>query len=261
MKETITIYMPISRLEYLPSVFARLEIMHCDASRVNLLTIVDGDNALYIEARNLTQKSKFNQRLCVQYKPDDKKNKFRHFDPATRRKRISEINNVAHDNMPKCDYVMGLEDDTLISDITLEKFISDYHFYPNAGFIEGVQLGRWGISYVGAWNVDDIYDPAKIVSQMPSKDLRQIDTGGFYCYITRYENFMSHHHKPYDVNSLGPDFYYGIELRRQGMLNYIDWNIQTTHRTNGKDITLQNTEPERVTLLKEVNKWRQVREI
>jgi hypothetical protein len=50
-------------------------------------------------------------------------------------------------------------------------------------FIEGVELGRWGVPYVGAWRADDVYEPTKFESAMPQEgptagSVEEIDAGG-----------------------------------------------------------------------------------
>jgi hypothetical protein len=40
-----------------------------------------------------------------------------------------------------------------------------------SGFIEGVELGRWGIPHVGAWRSDDVYDMQWLESATASSEL------------------------------------------------------------------------------------------
>lgn len=249
--------MPVSRPDFLEKVFHNLEMLECDRRNTNLLVIVDGDAKLFVDVRNRVEMSKFNQRLCVQYQSKVKKMQY---DLKVRRNRISDIHNTFKKYMAgdfgAIDFVMGIEDDTLIPLDALKKLKQDYSIHPFAGFIEAVELGRWGIPYVGAWKVDDIYTPTKIESLMPSSGLTQVDAGGFYCFMTTIDNYMMHHYKPFGNNDLGPDMEFGIALRQQGLENYIDWSINCIHKSKEGDISLGNTQPRIVTFIKKDEQWR-----
>lgn len=254
-----TIIMPVSRVDYLDAIFARLEMLECDRKDTNLLCIVDGSPKLFVDVRNRVEMSKFADRLCVPFEPTERYGKM-HF--LSRRFRISEIHNELRKNIQSCDYVFGLEDDTIFSPDSLKKFLKHYSIYPYIGMVQGVQIGRWGIPAVGAWKVDDVYSPKVINSLVPPKldkknVLQEIDAGGLYCFMTTRDNYVSHDFKPFENNDMGPDFDFGIELRRRGMMNYIDWSITTTHRTQKGDITLLNTEPRHVRFEKKETRWRQ----
>lgn len=256
-----TIILPVSRAEHLDAIFARLEMLKCDRTKTNLLVIVDGDVNLFVKARNYVEMSKFHERLCIQFKS---KHAFRHFDYMARRLRISDIHNELKQYIKDCDYVFGLEDDTIIPLDALERLKKIYSVFPYAGFVQGVQLGRWGIPHIGAWKVDDIYNPTKVSSMIPKKPsihdkniVQEIDAGGFYCFLTKRDNYVKHDFKPFDGNGLGPDVDFGIELRRGGALNYIDWGLTTVHKTKTEDLSLLTTEPRIVTFMKKENRWRQ----
>jgi len=200
--------------------------------------------------------SKFNERLCIQFKS---KHKLRYYDLLGRRLRISDIHNESKQYIKDCDYIFGLEDDTIFQTNVLTKLLKDYAYYPHAGFIEGVQVARHGIPHVGAWKIDDIYYPTIVESLPPGVGIDEIDSGGFYCYLTKKENYMNHEYKPFGspMNVLGPDVNYGLELRRLGLLNYIDWEIPTTHKTKNKEITLANSDIRIAVFKKKDLKWSQ----
>lgn len=252
-----TIIMPVSRSTYLDKLFYSLEILQCDAANTNLLVIVDGDAKLFIEVRNKVEMSKFAQRLCIQFKS---KHVLRKYDVLGRRMRIADIHNEIKMHLWESDYIFGIEDDTIVPSNSLKKLLADYALYPYAGFIEGVEVGRWGIPYVGAWNTDNVYEPTEMVSvTVEKKDdkVEQIDAGGMYCFLTKHATYTNHLFKPFDNNGLGPDVDFGIELRREGLLNYIDWSVLCIHKTGDKDITLTNSEPRVVTFKKKEGRWRQ----
>lgn len=250
---TTTIVMPVSRPDHLDAIFARLELMTCKRTETNLLVVVDGPPDLFVKTRNYVEMSKFNQRLCVQYENKEKK---KNTDYYARRFRIADIHNLIKQHVPRCDYVFGLEDDTIFPTNALEVLLKNYAVYPYAGIIIGVQLGRWGIPCVGAWKADDVYEPTKITSVMPEKGVTEIDAGGFYCFVTKRDSYVAHTFKPFE-NGFGPDVDYGIELRRKGQLNYINWDIRTIHKTKSGDISLLTHTPSQVTFTKKESRWRQ----
>lgn len=250
----VTIILPVSRKDYVDRIFAMLELLECDVSKTNLLVIVDGDNQLLVNVRNKVEMSRFNERLCFQFKS---KHKTRHFDILGRRMRISDIHNKFKDSIKDCDYVFGIEDDTIVPTNSLIKLIKAYGIYPHAGFIQGVELGRWGIPYIGAWKIDDIYETTKIESTELKEGLHEIDAGGFYCFMTKKDNYLNHFFKPFGNNDLGPDVDFGISLRKLGLLNYCDYSIKCTHKTKHEDITFSNSEISRVSFIKRNNQWRQ----
>jgi hypothetical protein len=252
---SVTIFIPISRPEHLDRLFHSLEVLDCDAEQTNLLTYVDGDQELFLKTRNLTQQSKFVERLCVHR---GVQRRTPQFGLRERRKRIAAIKNESKTLIGECDYIFGIEDDTIVPSHALAQLLSDYASYPHAGFIEGVELGRWGIPYVGAWRADDVYEPTKIESLMPGHDVEEIDAGGFYCYLTRRDLYISHEYKPFGYNDLGPDVDYGLYLRRNGYKNYIDWRVKCEHRMKGgMAISLSKNEPRQVAMIKEGDTWKQ----
>ncbi len=264
MFKTVTIFMPISRDNWLETIFARLELLECDRASVNLFCVVDGDFALYEKVANFVANSKFNTRETLWFKS---KNKLKYYDYVMRRVRIADIHNKAKELMPKADLIFEIEDDTLIRTSALKKLLGTYMWYPQAGLVTGVQLGRHGIPSVGAYRFDDVYKPTVAKSAMPPTGTLQfmteaIDAAGFYCYLTRYELFTDHEFKPFERNSFGPDVNYGIELRRQGYDNYINWEVTTIHKTvNRGDISLVSSEPFPLVLSNSSGRWRQERHL
>ena len=254
-----TIIIPISRPDYLDKVFHSLEMLKCDPAETNLLAIVDGPADLFLNVRNRVEMSRFAQRLAIQF---NSKHKLRHYDLLGRRMRIADIHNEIRKHIWDCDFIFGLEDDTIIPFNALQKLMRAYGMNPYAGFIEGVEVGRWGIPYIGAWKIDDVYDTKRIesiaVQDALMKDpVQPIDAGGMYCFLTRSENYLNHEFKPFDRNALGPDVDWGIELRRQGLMNFIDWSILCTHKSKDRDYTVLNSDVKVVTFEKQETRWRQ----
>lgn len=256
MKNKVTIILPVSRATFLDKVFAALEFLDCDSSNTSLIVIVDGDDNLFLDARNRTEFSKFSSRLCVRYTSKLEKSENNIF---IRRDRIADIHRQIKQYIGDCDFIMGIEDDTVFPDFTLKLFLEDYVLNPHMGFVEGIELGRWSYPYIGAWRIDDIYETKKITSILPEDDsesLAEIDAGGFYCFLTRRETYMGHEFDTFEDNSLGPDINFGISLRRKGYSNFIDWHINCTHMSESGNIVLGKDTPKRLTFMKKNEYWR-----
>lgn len=252
----VIVFIPISRDQHLDRLFVSLEALDCDTETTSLLAYVDGDRFLYERVSALVEASKFAGRRCVK-RPYEKPTNGLH----ERRRRISAIKNESKRLIGECDYVFGIEDDTIVPPHALSKLLSDYAAYPYAGFIEGVELGRWDIPYVGGWRADDAYEPARIESVMPPENregVEEIDAGGFYCYLTKRELYMMHEYRPFGYNDMGPDVNFGIYLRQQGFKNYIDWSVSCAHYARGgKALTLGSTNPQKAAMVKRKDNWEQ----
>lgn len=249
----VCIVLTVSRSEHLPAIFAALEVMQCNAEQTGLLVITDGDAGLHVLTRNFCEQSKFASRLCVQY-PSGRK--LSEYAIQQRRMRISAIKNFSKQHIPDCQYVLGIEDDGAVSPNALEQLLRAYGEHPFAGFISGVQLGRHGLPHVGAWKADDVYDPTMISSLMPAEGLEEVDAAGWFLYLTKREHYIGYEYRPFDNNQLGPDVQWGIELRRQGLRNFLDWALKIEHRTTNGNIMFANTTPVEVRLTNEQGAWK-----
>lgn len=253
-----TIILPVSRPDYLQEIFSSLEFLECANQSTNILAIVDGDINLFTKTRNLVQNSKFTEKLCVQF---TSKHKLRHYDVLARRLRIADIHNQIKQYIRDVEYIFGLEDDTIIPVTALKKLQSYFLTYPYAGVIQGITLGRHGIAHLGAWKVNDIYQPTTIESLVATKQshgLKEVDGTGLYCFLTKAEVYMAHTFMPFDGNSLGPDINYSFDLRRQGFKNYTDLDLRCVHKSKQKDLSLNTVFPSKVTFTKQPNgQWRQ----
>ncbi len=232
----VNIVIPVSKNDYVVGLFEMLEELECDLEITNLLTYVDGGLELFQKVRNLTNKSKFKQRLCVYRKKGNPSvsSIFR------RRKRIGDIHKEIKQYLGDCDYVFLVEDDTRFAKDTLKSLILTYSVNKNVGFVSGVQLGRWGFAHIGAWSVDDVEDPATIHSIEKSWGLVEVDAAGLYCCLVSRSNYLSGTFEPFE-KILGPDFTFGLSLRRKGLLNLVDFDIKCDHLTKKEPVTFDNT--------------------
>ena len=254
-----TIILTVSRDDFLTDVISSLELLKCDRTRTNLLCIVDGDARLYTKVRNLIADTKFNERLTVQY-PDKKTVK--KFDVIYRRRRITAIHNFAKQQVGMTDYVLLTEDDTIVPPNTLERLTDAINIHAGIAFVEGVEVGRWGTPYVGAWIFNDIYEPTSVTS-LPYKDsgMENIDAGGFYCTLIQANLYKSHVFESYE--SLGPDISMGLRLRQQGYQCYVDWGTPCKHLNikNGgtREVIIPDSNVQPTTLQrKNENNWQQI---
>lgn len=250
-----TIVMPVSRRDFLKRIFAQFDMMTIKNEETNLLVYVDGDQELFQLARNFVMNSRFKEKLCVYRRKGLPSVNHIH----SRRKRIAEIHKEIRTMIGQCDYIFLVEDDTLLPLNALEKLLKAYSQNPYAGFITGVQIGRWGFTVPGIWRVDNPYAVNKVSSLLPNTDntFEEIDAAGFYCCLTKRDNYIKTEFDPFST-ILGPDVSYGIELRKQGYKNYVDWSINTSHLTKRGEIKVQNTVLQQISFsLVDSDKWEQ----
>lgn len=254
---TTTIILTVSRTDFLAEVLSSIELLDCDTSYTNILCVVDGDNNLYTKVRNLVQNTKFNERLTVQY-PDRKP--IKRFDPVFRRKRIAAIHNWAKQYIGDVNqFVFLTEDDTIVPRDALLKLRNHIYDTPGCVMAEGVEVGRWGIPYVGAWRFDDIYEPTSVTSlEYKKSGVEEIDAGGFYCTLMRANIYKEHEFGLYE--SLGPDISMGLALRQAGHLNLVDWSVTCKHlnltRGGEREVLVPNESVQPTTIKrKNSNNW------
>jgi hypothetical protein len=251
-------------------VFASLELLECDRERTGLFVYVDGDDELFATVSNLVEQAKFAERLCIQ---GDIPGERREFSINTRRRRIALIHNEIHKLIKPCEYVFLIEDDGILPTDALSRLQYDYLAHPYAGFIEGVELGRWGIPMVGAWRADDVYEPSVIETVLPARPellndagtafgaapdrvIEEIDAGGLYACLARYRHYVDHELQPYDGCAFGPDVEWGIALRQQGYRNYIDWSVAVEHcRSDGSIIHPRSSTPAQMRFTRDNGFW------
>ena len=243
----ITAILPISRISYLDRVLESL--LNQTVKPNNLLVIYDGQESQYMEARNRVVGLDFEQ---VRFIPSNSLAQA-HTIPD-RRRHITNIHNQIRELMgdfPEItdqDWIFSIEDDGILPPDALEKLIKVTEKYPDAGQVTGVELGRWGNPYVGAWKVNDVFK-LRTIESMDNKsytnEVEEIDACGLYCTLIRQE--LYHKHKFFSNNGLGPDVNLGIFIRQQGYQNYIDWSIHVTHLTfrEGKEQEIKPTDRSR----------------
>lgn len=220
----ITTILPVSRIKYLDRVLDSL--LNQTVEIENLIVVFDGPDHEFLQVRNKIAELYIENKLCV-----PTSNSRMAYTIAERRWHIVAIHNQIRELLGDCDWVFSVEDDGILPENALEDLIMALK--KDTGMVTGVELGRWGIPYVGAWTVDDINEPKRI-SSMKNKvgqDLtEEIDGCGLYCALIRADMYKEHE---FDTkNGLGPDVNLGLFLRQKGYKNYIRWSIPVTHLGN-----------------------------
>lgn len=166
-----------------------------------------------------------------------------------RRERIKEMLTMVQGEILKIrrtfDMLFMVEDDTQIQSDALQRLLTDYKELTDqnikVGLIEGVQVGRHGIRMIGAWRMDDLENPT-VMATVPfnkSSFFEKIDGGGLYCFITPMELFLAHEFYWHD-ECFSVDVTYGIELRKKGYTNLIDWTVTTGHADQNGNVLYPN---------------------
>lgn len=234
----ITTVLPVSRTQYLDRVLDSLQnqtyLPH------NLVVVFDGHDSEYLTVRNkIVQLEGFDEKLVVLSNSLEQAHSI-----PDRRRHIANIHNQMGELIADCDWVFAIEDDGILPPDALEKLVKNAEKLEDVGVVSGVELGRWGIPYVGAWRVDDVFEPKKVYS-LDNKALEggveELDGCGMFCALVRADCYKSHPF--FATNGLGPDVNLGIYIRQQGYKNYIDWSIHVTHLTNrhGEEIEIPAT--------------------
>lgn len=210
-----------------------------------LIVIYDGPDTQYLQVRNKI--AEFDMEIERVIVPSNNPTIAQTI--YDRRINIVNNHNQIREILTECDWVWSIEDDGLIPDDALEKQVKFVKKHSNVGMVTGVELGRWGNAYVGAWRVDNVLKPEHVDS-LPSKALEggieAIDGCGLYCALIRYEGYKQHTF--YTRNGLGPDVNLGLYLRSLDYDNYIDWSIHITHLThrNNEEVQIPATSEARV---------------
>lgn len=159
------------------------------------------------------------------------------------------------------DLLFMVEDDTNIQSDALERLMLAYRELTannvNVGFIEGVQVGRHGIRMIGAWRCNDLEEPSRMetIPYNQQAVYEKIDGGGLYCFITPMKLFLGHRFF-WDGECFGPDVTFGLELRKKGFVNIIDWTVQTGHVDRHGNCLLPDENVKQAKYLKVDNVWK-----
>lgn len=231
MHPPITIFCAFTRQWAVDQWLENLTATQHDPALTNLCIIVDGDQQLIANTiKKFAEKHSYRS-FHVKVNTDWHPNEVR---LAIRRARVAEVHNQSKDLIAKTDgdLIVGLEDDTVFDrnpNWLLELITS---MADDVGFIEGIQMGRWGANMVGVWQFDDIHKPRQVKTLLPPDDgiaRQEITGGGFYGYVTRRHLYLDHDYYTSTSQPWGPDVNYGVWVRQQGYKCYADWTIVFGH--------------------------------
>lgn len=232
----ITAILPVSRMQYLDRVIESLLAQTHKPN--NLLVVYDGHHSDYVEARNKIVGLDFESVRFV-----ESTSLTLAFSIPDRRRHIVNIHNQIRTLIGDTDYIFSIEDDGILPSDALERLVKTVTKNIDTGMVTGVEVGRWGVPYIGAWTVDDIAD-TKVITSLTSRVsenptvVEPIDACGLYCALIRADLYKEHEF--YTENGLGPDVNLGLFMRNKGFNNYIDWGLPVTHLTRnyGEDLEL-----------------------
>lgn len=227
----ITIFCAFTRYWALDQWLSDLASTKHEPSLTNLCFIVDVDEPrIKIRLEKYSRENNYRSFQCV-LNENNQPNEVR---IAHRRLRIAEVKNQSKELIANADgdYVLSLEDDTVFTDLDVMRLLAPFK-NPLYGFVEGVQCGRWGIKMIGAWRTDNVLNPTRIETLLPSKGIEHIDAGGFYGYFTRKHLYLMASYFA-DDNPYGPDVHFGLWLRRNGWICAINWDVVFGHNDHNR---------------------------
>lgn len=230
----ITTILPVSRTQYLDRVLNSLLAQTLKPN--NLIVIYDGLPQEFVAVRNKVVGLNFDSVLCVQ-----SKHTMLAFNIPDRRIRITAIHKHFQELIGDAEWIFSIEDDGVLPPDALERLVEVTTYAQDVGMVTGVELGRWGVPYVGAWKADNVADARELYS-MENKTgggtIEEIDACGLYCALIRAGKYKAHDFTT--SNGLGPDVNLGLYLRKEGYFNYIDWNVPVTHLgvLNGQEVEI-----------------------
>lgn len=254
----ITVFAPITRYWALERFLDNLQAQNYPKSLINLCFIIDIDDArIHADINRMAEYwekcerpyRSLHVKMNTDWHPDE-------VHLSIRRVRIADVHNQSKWLIGKTDgeYVIGLEDDTVFEDPeTFSRLLEPLSWkHQNIAFVQGVQVGRHGTYYVGAWRVDDPTRVMHAQTVLP-KDGKwdgheNIDAGGMFGYATPKDLYMAHDYFSSSGAPYAVDVNYGLWLRNIGYNCLIDWGLLFGH--NSHNVILR---PDDQVLLYEVN--------
>lgn len=233
MHPALTIFCAFTRQWAVDIWLDNLADVEHDPTLTNLCIIIDGDQHLIANTIKKFAEAKRYRSFHMKINEDWHPNEVR---LAVRRMRVADIHNQSKDLVAKTDgdIIIGLEDDTVFD--RMESFAQLYAPLladDKIGFVEGVQMGRWGANIIGAWQLEGT-PPTTAMTLLPSEGLQRITGGGFYGYATSRSLYMNHEYYTSSAQPWGPDVNFGIWLVSQGYKCFINWDLVFGHNDYNK---------------------------
>lgn len=236
MQPVITIFCAFTRRWAVDRWLENLAAVEHDPAQTNLAIIVDIDEPYILNTIKKFAEARGYRHLEWRMNSDWHPNEVR---LRVRRQRVAEIKNQSKDLIIACDgdIIIGLEDDTVFDRLqSFEQLYGALLENDKIGFVEGVQMGRWGANIVGVWDADDFEFPQRVNTLLPPDDenttdfpVQEITGGGFYGYATHRELYLNHEYHTATSEPWGPDVNYGFWLHMRGYDCLVRWDIVFGH--------------------------------
>lgn len=229
---SIEIFMPITRAWRVHKIAEMLTKLDTTGYHCTLLVCIDTTEITDHYVRNAFEKYEVPFKYRIIHTGAQPAGEIR---MATRRDHIRDMLQFATKEIrDDSDMVFMVEDDTEITPSALRDLMSNFAHLETAGvkvgFVEGAQVGRHGYRMIGAWRCNDLESPT-VMETIPFNRtalLEKIDGGGLYCFVTPTHLFKAHKWYWHD-ECFSVDVTYGIELRKAGYQNFIDWTVTAGH--------------------------------
>ena len=237
MHPIITIFCAFTRRWSVDRWLNDLANVEHDPSLTNLCFIIDTDEP-YI--RNMLRKfaEQRGYRSCyIEMNSDHHPNEVR---LNIRRARIAEVKNQSKALIAQTDgeYIICFEDDTVLDRLeNFDRLLDPLIKNDQIAFVQGVQMGRWGVNMIGAWQADDYLNPTRIETMLPpadNQDYEYITGGGWYGYATRRDLYLNIDYYWATSQPWGADVNNGFSLNRRGYKCLVDWETVFGHDDHGR---------------------------
>lgn len=127
--------------------------------------------------------------------------------------------------------LLGAEDDTLPDDNDAYlKLIKHLETLPDCGYVQGIEVCRWQINPLWAFDIEEDEQGIKSISSLGfKKGVVEMTGGGWYLFAMPMD--VAKKHKLYSINTpdIGPDLVQGLNIRRSGLKCYTDFDLKCSH--------------------------------
>ena len=243
----ILIILPLTRRWSIDMQAKQFAALNRDSLDVHLLVNIDTDDFNASQVIDAFQKHEMTIPYTIHHTKKFAPQEVRIY---ARRDRIRDMltelqSTVRTKKLDDKDFMFMVEDDTMIETGALQRLVADWRELTDAGvkvgLIEGAQVGRHGIRMIGAWRTDNVEAPT-VMSTIPFNRtalFEKIDGGGLYCFLTPMNLFLEHTFYWHD-ECFSVDVTYGLELRKKGFVNIIDWSVVAGHADQHGKVLVPN---------------------
>lgn len=247
MHPIITIFCSFTREWAVDGWIANLEAVKHDPALTNLCFIVDGDHHLIAnKLKKFADKFKYRS-FHIKVNDNWQSNETK---LTIRRMRIADVKNQSKDlvNLTDGIFIISFEDDTVFDRLeSFDRLLNPMLLDDKIGFVEGVQMGRWGANMIGAWVADNPHNLLNVETLiLPNINIevhegvhdgyQDITGGGWYGYATRRHLYLNCEYYTSSAQPWGPDVNYGIWLQQQNIRCLVDWHTIFGHNDYNKTL-------------------------